>query len=89
MEVKEDLARWVRRLMCSRKKWKRRVAEKQNRIRFLRVKTRDLETSRSFWKQRAMTAEGTIRRISGAADPALSTMLEFQAVTATCAVGER
>jgi hypothetical protein len=84
MKVKDDLARRVRRLLFSRKKWKQRIVEKQNLIRFLRVKARDLEASRSFWKDRAMTAEDTVRRFSAcAADSAVPTM------TATCAVGER
>jgi hypothetical protein len=90
MNVKEDRARLLRRLVCSRSGWKRRVAEKQDLIRSLRVKARDLETSRSFWKQRARTAEAAIRLLSAdAADSTVSTTLESQAVIAACAVGER
>jgi hypothetical protein len=89
MDVKEDPVRRLRRLVCSRKKWKRRIAEKQNLIRFLRVKTRDLETSRSSWKERAISAEAAIRHVVAGSDPALSTSLEFRAVTATCAKGEK
>jgi len=90
MDVKEDRARLVRRLSRSRRGWKRRVAEKQDMIRFLRVKTRDLENSRSFWKQRAKTAEAAIQLLSaGAADASFSATAESRAISVTRAVGEK
>lgn len=71
MEIKEDLCRRVRRLSGSRVKWKQRVAEKQEVIRYLRVRARDLEVSRDFWKARAMIAESTnCAEDSLAVDPA-------------------
>jgi hypothetical protein len=57
MEVKDDLCRRARRLSESLTKWKRRVAQNQELIRYLRVRVRDLEVSRGFWKQRATTTE--------------------------------
>jgi hypothetical protein len=53
-EFKSAPARVVLMLTRSRQKWKERVAAKQNEIRRLRVKVRDLEVSREYWKQRAL-----------------------------------
>jgi hypothetical protein len=36
--------------------WKQRAAAKQVEIRYLRVKVRDLQASRDFWKQQALQA---------------------------------
>jgi hypothetical protein len=47
-------ARVVLMLTRSREKWKERVAAKQREIRRLRVKVRDLEVSRAYWKRRAL-----------------------------------
>jgi hypothetical protein len=49
-------ARRVQALILSRQKWTTRVAAKHAEIRALRVKVRDLQTSRDFWKQRALAA---------------------------------
>jgi hypothetical protein len=54
-EFKSAPARVVSMLTRSREKWKERVAAKQREIRRLRVKVRDLEVSREYWKQRALT----------------------------------
>jgi hypothetical protein len=54
-EFKSAPARVVLMLTRSRQKWKKRVAAKQNEIRRLRVKVRDLDVSREYWKQRALT----------------------------------
>ncbi len=53
-EFKSAPARVVLMLTRSREKWKQRVAAKQSEIRRLRVKVRDLEVSRRYWKQRAL-----------------------------------
>jgi hypothetical protein len=53
-EFKSAPARVVSMLTRSREKWKQRVAAKQREIRRLRVKVRDLEVSREFWKRRAL-----------------------------------
>jgi hypothetical protein len=52
-EFKSAPARVVLMLTRSREKWKQRVAAKQREIRRLRVKVRDLEVSREYWKRRA------------------------------------
>ena len=52
-EFKSAPARVVSMLTRSREKWKQRVAAKQREIRRLRVKVRDLEVSREYWKRRA------------------------------------
>jgi hypothetical protein len=54
-EFKSAPARVVLMLTRSRQKWKERVAAKQGEIRRLRVKVRDLEVSRQYWKRRALT----------------------------------
>ncbi len=54
-EFKSAPARVVLMLTRSREKWKERVAAKQGEIRRLRVKVRDLEVSREYWKRRALT----------------------------------
>jgi hypothetical protein len=54
-EFKSAPARVVLMLTRSREKWKKRVAAKQSEIRRLRVKVRDLQVSREYWKQRALT----------------------------------
>jgi hypothetical protein len=53
-EFKSAPARVVLMLTRSREKWKQRVAAKQREIRRLRVKVRDLEVSREYWKRRAL-----------------------------------
>jgi hypothetical protein len=53
-EFKSAPARVVSMLTRSREKWKERVAAKQREIRRLRVKVRDLEVSREYWKRRAL-----------------------------------
>ena len=91
MELMEDKTRLLRRLTASRQKWKQRVAEKQDLIRALRVRTRDLESSRAFWKKRALAAaEIVVRNLAvGAADSPVSTTLECPLETATRDVGEQ
>ena len=47
-------ARLARHFRASRDLWKQRAAAKQEQIRSLRVKVRDLAASRDYWKQRAL-----------------------------------
>lgn len=46
--------RQLSRLAASRDNWQRRCREKQERIRAMEVRVRDLEQSRDRWKQRAL-----------------------------------
>ena len=59
MKIKDDLCRRLRATIASRRIWKQRVAENQEAIRYLRVRVRDLEESRAFWKKCATTAKPT------------------------------
>jgi hypothetical protein len=49
-------ARLARLFHRSRNLWKQRAAVKQDEIRYLRVKVRDLTVSRDFWKDQALQA---------------------------------
>jgi hypothetical protein len=51
-------ARQARLCRRSRDRWKQRCAAKQNDIRYLRVRVRDLQASRDRWKQQALHATG-------------------------------
>jgi hypothetical protein len=50
----QDYARQARLFRQGRERWKRRCAAKQDQIRALRVRIRDLEASRARWKQAAL-----------------------------------
>ncbi|MGA8763946.1 MAG: hypothetical protein WB562_13855 [Candidatus Sulfotelmatobacter sp.] len=50
----KDHARQARLFRQSRERWKQRCAAKQDEIRYLRVRLRDLEASRARWKQTAL-----------------------------------
>ena len=50
MKDEGNTARRMRKLRASRNLWKQRSAEKQQEIRQLRVKVRDLSNSREHWK---------------------------------------
>ena len=52
MNNEGNAARKARKLRVSREQWKQRSAEKQRRIRQLRVNVRDLCSSREYWKNR-------------------------------------
>jgi hypothetical protein len=41
----------------SRDKWKKRVAEKQKKMRGMEIKIRDLSASRELWKEKALVAQ--------------------------------
>jgi hypothetical protein len=47
-----SLARQVRRLQAARRRWRDRVAAKQQELHRLRITVRDLTASRALWKQR-------------------------------------
>jgi hypothetical protein len=50
----KDYARQARLFRQSRERWKQRCAAKQDEIRYLRIRLRDLEASRARWKQVAL-----------------------------------
>lgn len=52
----QDHARQARIYRHSRDGWKQRCADKQDEIRYLRVRLRDLEASRQRWKEEALQA---------------------------------
>lgn len=49
-----DYARQARLFRVSRDRWKQRCAAKQDEIRYLRVRIRDLQASRQRWKDEAL-----------------------------------
>ena len=52
----KDYARQARLARTSRDRWRQRCAAKQDEIRYLRVRLRDLEASRQRWKDEALQA---------------------------------
>lgn len=52
----QDYARQARLARTSRDRWRQRCATKQDEIRYLRVRLRDLEASRQRWKEAALQA---------------------------------
>jgi hypothetical protein len=50
----KDYARQARLARTSRDRWRQRCAAKQDEIRYLRVRLRDLEASRQRWKDEAL-----------------------------------
>ena len=52
-DFKSSYARLARLFKKSRDKWKNKAIERHKEIRALKVKIRDLETSRSHWKTQA------------------------------------
>jgi hypothetical protein len=63
-------ARLVRLFRASRDLWKQRAAAKQEQIRSLRVKVRDLAASRDYWKERALRARPAAADTAAAPGPA-------------------
>lgn len=51
--------RKIQRLIDSRRAWQERCRRKQDEIRALRVRVRDLEISRDLWKRRT-TSQGSV-----------------------------
>ena len=54
----QDYVRQARLARHSRDRWRQRCAAKQDEIRYLRVRLRDLEASRQRWKNAALQARG-------------------------------
>lgn len=53
---KSEDSRLVRLFQQSREQWKQRAADKQQKLRAMEIKVRDLSASREHWKKRAMLA---------------------------------
>jgi hypothetical protein len=60
-EFKSPVSRLVRLFRQSRDNWKEKALDKQERLRALEIKVRDLSLSRENWKKRAMSAEEQLR----------------------------
>ncbi|BDA70284.1 hypothetical protein CAL7716_044500 [Calothrix sp. PCC 7716] len=60
-EFKSPVSRLVRLFKRSRDNWKEKALDKQERLRALEIKVRDLSLSRENWKKRAMEAEKELR----------------------------
>lgn len=63
-DYKISASRLARFFKKSRDQWKQRAAEKQQRIRTLLVKIRDLTNSRDKWKQKATKLQQEINQQS-------------------------
>jgi hypothetical protein len=57
-DLKTPIARLARLFRDARDRWKAKALERQKRLRAAQVRIRDLEHSRSYWKERALAAEG-------------------------------
>jgi hypothetical protein len=55
---KSPASRLARLFKRSRNAWKTKALDRQQRLRAAQVRIRDLEKSRAYWKERALTAEG-------------------------------
>lgn len=53
---KSEDSRLVRLFQQSREQWKQRAQDKQQKLRAMEIKVRDLSASREHWKKRAMLA---------------------------------
>ncbi|MEM7552836.1 MAG: hypothetical protein AAF378_01835 [Cyanobacteria bacterium P01_A01_bin.84] len=60
-EFKSSPSRLIRLFKKSRENWKETALERQQKLRALEIKVRDLSRSRDNWKQRAMKAEKELR----------------------------
>ena len=63
-DYKISVSRLSRFFKNSRDQWKQRAAEKQQKIRALLVKIRDLSNSRDKWKQKANELQQKINQLS-------------------------
>jgi hypothetical protein len=59
-DLKTPVARLARLFRDARDRWKAKALERQKRLRAAQVRIRDLEHSRSYWKERALAAEGRV-----------------------------
>ncbi len=57
-DLKAPVSRLLRLLRSARERWKAKALERQKRLRAAQVRIRDLEYSRAYWKERALSAEG-------------------------------
>jgi|tagenome__1003787_1003787.scaffolds.fasta_scaffold19365778_1 predicted nucleic acid-binding Zn-ribbon protein len=87
MTATAALTRQVRRLQQARRRWKQRVAAKQQEIRKLRVSVRDLSASRDLWKQRYRDLQR--QRAAATAPPPLPLLLPYPARAAEAPLGGR
>ncbi|MBK1633500.1 hypothetical protein CKO31_22680, partial [Thiohalocapsa halophila] len=55
---KTPVSRLLRLARHARERWKEKALERQQRLRSAQVRIRDLERSRAYWKDRALSAEG-------------------------------
>ena len=60
-ELKSSSSRLVRLFKQSRENWKETALERQQKLRALEIKIRDLSLSRENWKKRVMKAEKELR----------------------------
>lgn len=57
-DLKTPVTRLLGLARAARDAWKGKALERQKRLRAAQVRIRDLEQSRSYWKTRALAAEG-------------------------------
>jgi hypothetical protein len=65
-DLKTPVSRLLRLLRSARDRWKAKALERQQRLRAAQVRIRDLEHSRAYWKERALSAEGRATASDGA-----------------------
>jgi hypothetical protein len=59
-DLKTPVSRLLRLARKARDGWKAKPLERHNRLRASQVRIRDLERSRAYWKERALSAEGRV-----------------------------
>jgi hypothetical protein len=57
-DLNTPVSRLLRLARRARERWKEKALERQQRLRSAQVRIRDLERSRAYWKDRALSAEG-------------------------------
>ena len=61
-EFKTPVSRRARLFRKGRDRWKQKALDRQQKIRALEIKIRDLSSSRQNWKQRALEAELQLKK---------------------------
>ena len=61
-EFKSPVSRQARLFRKGRALWKQKALDRQQKIRALEIKIRDLSSSRQNWKQRALEAELQLKK---------------------------
>jgi hypothetical protein len=69
-DLKTPSTRLARLARAARDAWKGKAQERQQRLRAAQVRIRDLEQSRSYWKTRALAAEGASARAAAGGEDA-------------------